>query len=1292
MKKFPLLFLALLFISLNSKVIGQSKIFEPTKVKQALYSDVIPSLLDMPVITSTPVQKEEDNEDEVKNEMNLHALRHLTRNQVNLSQDPVLQGAVRDNMPHTRAPIQNFDGVSNTYGVYPPDTQGDVGPSNYVQVVNLGFQIFSKTGTSLYGPANLSTIWAGIPSPWNGTNNGDPIVLYDQAANRWMIAQFSLPNTTQYAMLIAISQTSDPTGAWYRYVFEFGSKMPDYPKFGVWPDGYYMAVNQFISGADWGGVGACAFERSKMLTGDPAARMVYFDLGASSDPGGMLPSDWDGVTAPVANEPNYFSYFNDWTSATEDYLKLWQFHVDWNTTANSTFAETASLITAPFNSQVCASGNCVPQSGTTVLLEALTDRLMYRLQYRNFGDHQSMVTNHTVNADGAGRAGVRWYELRNSGSGWSIYQQGTYSPDATNRWMGSIAMNGSGEIALGYSASASSMFPAIRYTGRQAGDPLGLMTYSEQTIINGNGNQTGSAARWGDYSMMSVDPTDDKTFWYTTEYIQTSGSTSWKTRIASFLFAPVSPTADFSSSSVKPCLNNTAIFTDLSSGIPTSWSWSVTPATFLYMDGTNSASKNPHIQFTAFGNYTVALTATNALGSNTITKTNYISVNAANADFTANATTIVVGNSTTFTDASTCGISSWSWNFGAGASPASATTQGPHIVTYSTTGQKTVTLTVNGTITQTKTNYITVTEPVFNMNNSTVTTCNGNFYDSGGSAGTYLNSEDYTMVFNPGTAGGFLRFVFSSFELEANATCSYDYLKIYDGNSTSALLIGTYCGTTSPGTVTASNATGALTFVFHSDGSQVFAGWAAAISCITGIVANPATFTATAASTSLINLAWTKNLALNNVMVVWSATSTFGTPVNGTAYAAGSPVLGGGTVLYRGSATTYAHTSLNPNTIYYYKAFSYDGSNAFSAGFATNASTLCGLASLPFNESFATATLPNCWSKQISGTGGVDKWTLSSTTNAGGSAYEIKSTYQTVNPGIARLVLPPINTVGITQLNLGFKHFLDAYGTGVTIKIQSSTDGVNWTNEAWSLVATATNVGPATVSTTVMNNLNSPSTLIAFTIEGNLYQYDYYYIDDVSVTTSSKTLNLTLFLEGLFNGTTMNKTQGASGNEFPGIVADQITVELHNSTSPFALAGGPYTVNVNTNGTASITVPASLGASYYVVVKHRNSIETWNGSPLSFSGATVSYNFSSSASQAFGSNLKLVSGKYVIYSGDVNQDGVIDSGDFAPVDNDSYTYLSGYLSTDVNGDGVIDTGDMTILDNNAVQYIGKLVP
>lgn len=449
--------------------------------------------------------------------------------------DPVLQGAfISPNIP---APIVNFDGVNNRNGVLPPDTNGDVGPNHYMQWVNLSFAIYSKTGTLLYGPANGNTLWSGFGGPCQTTNNGDPIVLYDHLADRWLASQFAFPNYPNgpFYQCIAVSQTGNPTGAWYRYQFQISAtKLNDYPKFGVWPDGYYMSINQF-SGSSWAGAGAVAFERAKMLNGQ-TAQGVYFDL-YSTDPnlGGMLPSDLDGA-APPSGAPNYFVQVDDnaWGYSV-DRLQVWEFRVNWTTPTASTFTRVATPATAAFDSNMCNySRNCIPQRGTTRKLDAISDRLLYRLQYRNFGSYQTLVTNHTVDVNGADRAGIRWYELRKTTGSWSIFQQGTYSPDSTHRWMGSIAMDSLGNIALGYSASSSTIYPAIRYTGRVPSDAAGTMPQGEGTIINGTGYQSSTSSRWGDYSMMGVDPSNGCSFWYTTEYVQTSGTSPWRTRIASF--------------------------------------------------------------------------------------------------------------------------------------------------------------------------------------------------------------------------------------------------------------------------------------------------------------------------------------------------------------------------------------------------------------------------------------------------------------------------------------------------------------------------------------------------------------------------------------------------------------------------------------------------------------------------------------------------------------------------------------------------------------------------------------
>jgi hypothetical protein len=455
---------------------------------------------------------------------------------------PTGDPAVQDSAPaeSVASTLANFEGVGNVNGVLPPDTVGDVGPNHYVQMVNLSYAIFDKNGNKLHGPANNSTLWQGFGGPCETTNDGDPIVLYDELADRWMMSQFALPSFPRgpFYQCIAISQSGDPLGAWHRYEFQISSdKLNDYPKFGVWPDGYYMSINQFkcrIVGCNWAGQGVVAFERDAMLSGGPA-RMVYFDLyNVDSNLGGMLPADLDGA-APPAGSPNIFSQVDDnaW-GYSGDQLQIWEFLVDWSSPANSTFTHRADLPVASFDSNMCGySRNCIPQPGGSNV-DAISDRLMYRLQYRNFGSHQTLVTNHTVDANGNDRAGIRWYELRNMGGGWSIYQQGTFSPDSVHRWMGSTAMNSAGDIALGYSVSSTSVYPSIRFTGRLDGDALSQMTQGEGTIINGNGYQQHTSGRWGDYSSMNVDPVDDCTFWYTQEYYASPSSAGWRTRVGSF--------------------------------------------------------------------------------------------------------------------------------------------------------------------------------------------------------------------------------------------------------------------------------------------------------------------------------------------------------------------------------------------------------------------------------------------------------------------------------------------------------------------------------------------------------------------------------------------------------------------------------------------------------------------------------------------------------------------------------------------------------------------------------------
>ncbi len=441
--------------------------------------------------------------------------------------DPVLQTSSGP-LVATTAPLgfmglgQGLNGFTVQY--IPPDTNGTAGETQYVQWVNASFAVFDKaTGVVLYGPAAGNTLWSGFGGQCQNNNSGDPIAQFDKIANRWVMMQpvFKSP----YYLCVAISTTPDATGTYYRYAFPV-TNFPDYPKLGVWADGYYVSFNQF-KGQTFVGAEVCALDRGTMLLGG-AATMQCFGLGSSY--ASLLPSDLDGLTLPPNGSPGYYLNFGS------NALNLWQFHADLITPANSTLTGPVTLPVASF-SEACGGGTCIPQLGTSQLLDSLGDRVMYRLAYQNFGTYESLVIDHSVNT-GSGNTGIRWYEIRNPGSAPIVYQEGTYAPDSAYRWMGSIAQDNTGNMAVGYSVSDSAINPAIRYTGRVLGDPLGTLE-SEQTIVSGAGSQT-NYSRWGDYSSMTVDPMDGCTFWYTNEYLETTGY-YWSTWIAFFNFPATCP-------------------------------------------------------------------------------------------------------------------------------------------------------------------------------------------------------------------------------------------------------------------------------------------------------------------------------------------------------------------------------------------------------------------------------------------------------------------------------------------------------------------------------------------------------------------------------------------------------------------------------------------------------------------------------------------------------------------------------------------------------------------------------
>jgi len=510
------------------------------------------------------------------------------------SADGVLQ-LFSPTTPSIPAPLLTFEGLSNLdnfnvfgFRVNPPDPNGEVGPNHFVEMINLVFAVYDKAGNLLVGPIDTGSLWAGFPIEDCTDPSGDPVVVYDQLEDRWLLSQFTTRgmnpdgtfNGLPFYDCVAISQTGDPTGAYFRYAFitsVAGSEstfFPDYPKYGVWKKSYLLTTRDFGSEGEYG-ISVYALEKNKMIDGNPNARAVHFfldsdvvDLNLIGD--GLLPADLDGTRQPKEDAPAPIVGTQDDNAsygATFDALNIWELSVKWKANPEASIILKTQLPVASFDS-IFPCGvvpsvflgqptgrDCLPQPGITdggQYLDILSyrQRPTFRLAYRNFGTYESLVTNQSVEAL-PGVAGARWYEIRRTGGSYSVYQQGTYAPnDGVNRWMGSIAQDKNGNMALGYSVvNGTNVFPGIRYTGRLAGDPLGQMTLGEGTIINGSGVQTTLNSRWGDYTDMTVDPTDDSTFWYVNEYYQVSGvplpsptpplpppgtTAPWQTRIGSF--------------------------------------------------------------------------------------------------------------------------------------------------------------------------------------------------------------------------------------------------------------------------------------------------------------------------------------------------------------------------------------------------------------------------------------------------------------------------------------------------------------------------------------------------------------------------------------------------------------------------------------------------------------------------------------------------------------------------------------------------------------------------------------
>jgi hypothetical protein len=414
-------------------------------------------------------------------------------------------------------PTLVFEGISYAEAGdgFPPDTVGDVGPNHYIQAINVAFQIFDKSGNSLGGPFDIGDLWTqGICA---GLEFGDPIVIYDELADRWTISQFY-----SNGICMAVSQTPDPLGTYYLYNFSTPD-FPDYFKISVWPNAYYMGANE-------SSYTAYAIDRNAMLAGQPVTTIRF-----AGQTNLLLPADVDGSVGPAADAPGIFYTFKDSTyhGGGSDRLEIFELDPDFVTPANSTFQLVTTIPVSEFTYTVCGffNFNCIRQPGTSQRVDAVSEWPMWRLAYRNFGTHESLVGNFAVDV-GSEVSGIRWFELRKlAAAPYTLYQEGTYAPDGDSRFMGSIAQDQQGNIALGYNVSSTTTYPSLRYAVRSSDDPLGTLR-TEAVILNGNASQT-NANRWGDYSAMSIDPADDCTFWFTGEMMPLGGG-NWTTQIGSF--------------------------------------------------------------------------------------------------------------------------------------------------------------------------------------------------------------------------------------------------------------------------------------------------------------------------------------------------------------------------------------------------------------------------------------------------------------------------------------------------------------------------------------------------------------------------------------------------------------------------------------------------------------------------------------------------------------------------------------------------------------------------------------
>lgn len=1081
-----------------------------------------------------------------------------------------------------RAPIMNIAGQSAT-GFRPMDPSGAAGLTQYVQMINsTTFRVYDKTTGSVSLTATLGTLWSPATA-----NSGDPIVLYDKAANRWMLAQFG--SSTDRKIYIAISTTGDATGSYYTYTF-VSPAFPDYLKFSVWQDGYYMTSNQ-------GTQVVFAFERTAMLAGNAASRAVYTSYTPPNASGFFVPlaGDAGDGALPAAGTPcPIFSYSdNGWGASYSDAVNVYNMTVNWvPTTPTATITLAGNIPAAAFDAQYNSSWNDVIQPGTTQKLDGIGGCLMYRAQWTTWAGYNSVVLNWGVYINAAKR-GIKWCELRQdqSTNAWSIYQEGIYAPDTATRWMGSIAMDKDGSIGLAYMycSAANTLYPSIAYTGRRSCDPLGTLPITETIAIAGTGFQTGTN-RNGDYSQLSLDP-DGSTFWYTSEYFGgTSGSTVARTQIVSFQITPCGNNASVfisQTAGTNPtCPGNSVTFT----AVPTNGG--TTPVYQWKINGANAGTNSPTFTTSSLtnGQIVTCVMTSNMVGvtgspatSNSITMTvNPVVTPSITIAQTSGSNPSCAGSSVQFTATPTNGgtTPSYQWK----VNGANAGTNSSTFITSSLTNGQIVScvLTSNATCTTTTTaTSNTITMGITPVANPTVTiaqtsggvpTCTGASVTftatvSGASAiSTYqwkvdgLNSGTNSSTF---TTSALTNGQIVTCDVNATATCP----------TLTSYVIGTGTGTSST-----TSGLGSAYPTYYGNGRQQYIIRAAELTA--------AGLTAGALNTIAFNVAGTTGdpATLNGYTIKMALTSTTAT-----------------TTTFQTTATTTVFGPIN-----YTPTLNAWNTHTLSSPFTWNGTS--------------NLLIDICFSNSVVGITGYQNYVSSPGFNC--------TTYYQLDGATTTVCSRTTGTAGTSRPNITFSRGVAA-------------------------------------STSTSNSLT------------------------ITVNPScGPTANLKVFIQGFYLGSSlMRPVLYNMGLSTDPTACDTITVDLHNPTTPYAVSESVKTI-LHTNGTAAAAFSAgSLNRPYYVVIRHRNSLETWSAAPVTIVN-NVSYDFTTAANQTFGSNAAaLGSGVFANYSGDIDQDGIINLTDLQDMENTSILFLSGYYSQDLTGDGQTESADYSLVENNLAKLV-----